>query len=184
MLSKFVILFLSFWIFFLFSLFLPKFFFFPKNVKTFFNLKRHAIYDKILLFWGWNCVKFHTEENADPVCSIKWSNQLEPMGITKLQEPAHVRLILDVEHLKKFHVFLFHESSAFHTWKFVHKISSIKLHPFLHWKFMNGILDDFSCTKKEEKKKKWMNHISWMKYISRLYFLNDLYFILRFHEFS
>jgi hypothetical protein len=38
---------------------------------------------------------------------------------------------------------LFHESSAFHTWKFFHKISSIKLHPFLHWKFMNGILDDF-----------------------------------------
>jgi TFIIF-interacting CTD phosphatase-like protein len=64
------------------------------------------------------------------------------MRITKLQAPAHVSLILDVEHLKKFHVFLFHESSAFHTGKFVHKISSIKLHPFLDWKFMNGILEN------------------------------------------
>lgn len=152
--------------FFLFLYFFPNFFFL-KHVKIFYLFKRHAIYDKTSLFWGWNCVKFHTE-NADPVCSIKWSNQLEPMGITKLQAPAHVSLILDVEHLKKFHLCLFHESSAFHTWNFVHKISSIPPLKIHEWHF--GWL--LMCKK---RKSEWttfhgwntfLDYISWMTFIS------------------
>ncbi len=96
-----------------------------------------------LFFFTGHVISDSCEQGLHQILDHQVIKSTRTHGNYQLQAPARVSLILDVEHLKKFHVFLFHESSDFHTWNFVHKISSIKLHPFLHWKFMNGILDDF-----------------------------------------
>jgi len=102
----------------------------------------------------------------------------KPMGITRLQAPTRVSLILDVEHLKKFHVFLFHESSTFNTWKFpsnfINKTSSIPPLKIHEWHF------GWLLIGKKRKESEWTTFHGWntfLDYISQMTFISSYNFI-------
>jgi len=81
------------------------------------------------------------------------------------------------------HWWLLNERLAF--WKFVHKIASMKLHPFPHSKSTNFILQLFIhgiWLLMQKKKKK--NYKSAIKYYHKSYFLHELYYILRFFRWT